>query len=220
MRKPVKKRGNSNATKVTTGSKHEAKHHREVMKAAVRVAFAAGILTRSQICEKYGFWQSTLTKYVNAGNWQYASKREEALTHMHTRMIQKYADDRANISHQHLDELNNLKEKVLNSKDASELGIWSAKADTVMKIIRSERIALAMPNEYKYIEQKNENVYRVEDALKELNTQMGSNVIEGEIIAESTNQPIKVINHAESNPTKSIKKTRVKKEENAERAEA
>ena len=55
---------------------------------------------------------------------------------------------------------------------------------------------------------------------KALNKQMGSNVIEWEIIAESTNQPIKVINHAESNQTKSIKKTRVKKEENAERAEA
>ena len=61
MRKPVKKRGNSNATKVTTGSKHEAKHHREVMKAAVKEDYEAGILTRSQICDKYGFWQSTLT---------------------------------------------------------------------------------------------------------------------------------------------------------------
>ena len=185
MRKPVKRRGNSNATKVTTGSKHEAKHHREVMKAAVRVDYEAGILTRSQLCDKYGFWQSTLTKYINAGDWKYASRREEALTTMHTRMIQKYADDRANISHQHLDELNDLKEKVLSAKDTSELNIWSSKADTVMKIIRSERIALAMPNEYKYIEQKNENVYRVEDALKELNVQMHGEVIDGEIIAES-----------------------------------
>ena len=220
MRKPVKKRGNNNATKVTTGSKKEAKHHREVMKAAVKVDYEAGILTRSQICEKYGFWQSTLTKYVNAGNWQYASKREQALTSMHTRMIQKYADDRANISHQHLDELNNLKEKVLNSKDAGELSIWSAKADTVMKIIRSERIALAMPNEYKYIEQKNENVYRVEDALKELNTQMGSNVIEGEIIAEANTQPIKMINHAKNNKAERPEEQYTQTQENTERAEA
>ena len=220
MRKPVKKRGNNNATKVTTGSKKEAKHHREVMKAAVKVDYEAGILTRSQICEKYGFWQSTLTKYVNAGNWQYASKREQALTSMHTRMIQKYADDRANISHQHLDELNNLKEKVLNSKDAGELSIWSAKADTVMKIIRSERIALAMPNEYKYIEQKNENVYRVEDALKELNTQMGNNVIEGEIIAESNTQPIKMINHAKNNKAERPEEQYTQTQENTERAEA
>ena len=190
------------------------------MKAAVKVDFESGILTRSQICEKYGFWQSTLTKYVNAGNWQYASKREEALTSMHTRMIQKYADDRANISHQHLDELNNLKEKVLNSKDAGELSIWSAKADTVMKIIRSERIALAMPNEYKYIEQKNENVYRVEDALKELNTQMGSNVIEGEIIAESNTQPIKMINHAKNNKAERPEEQYTQTQENTERAEA
>ena len=220
MRKPVKKRGNNNDTKVTTGSKKEAKHHREVMKAAVKVDYEAGILTRAQICEKYGFWQSTLTKYVNAGNWQYASKREQALTSMHTRMIQKYADDRANISHQHLDELNNLKEKVLNSKDAGELSIWSAKADTVMKIIRSERIALAMPNEYKYIEQKNENVYRVEDALKELNTQMGSNVIEGEIIAESNTQPIKMINHAKNNKAERPEEQYTQTQENTERAEA
>ena len=211
MGKPVKKRGNNNATKVTTGSKKEAKHHREVMKAAVKVDYEAGILTRSQICEKYGFWQSTLTKYINAGDWKYASRREEALTSMHTRMIQKYADDRANISHQHLDELNNLKEKVLSSKDTSELNIWSAKADTVMKIIRSERIALAMPNEYKYIEQKNENVYRVEDALKELNVQMHGEVIEGEIIAEPDNNTpsLEIINDGKR-----------KEEENSKGAEA
>ena len=140
---------------------------------------------------------------------------------MHTRMIQKYADDRANISHQHLDELNSLKEKVLNSKDASELSIWSAKADTVMKLIRSERIALAMPNEYKYIEQKNENVYRVEDALKELDTQMGNNVIEGEIIAESNvKQPLKIIHHAESNKTEDIEQQQVQTEEDTQGAEA
>ena len=74
MRKPVKRRGNNNATKVTPGSKFEAKHHREVMKAAVKVDYEAGILTRSQICDKYGFWQSTLTKYINAGDWKYASR--------------------------------------------------------------------------------------------------------------------------------------------------
>ena len=209
MRKPVKKRGNSNATKVTTGSKHEAKHHREVMNAAVKVDYEAGILTRSQICDKYGFWQSTLTKYINAGDWKYASRREEALTTMHTRMIQKYADDRANISHQHLDELNNLKEKVLSSRDTSELNIWSAKADTVMKIIRSERIALAMPNEYKYIEQKNENVYRVEDALKELNVQMHGEVIEGEIIAEPDNNTpsLEIINDGKREKAENSKGT-------------
>ena len=209
MRKPVKKRGNNNATKVTTGSKHEAKHHREVMKAAVKVDYEAGILTRSQICDKYGFWQSTLTKYINAGDWKYASRREEALTTMHTRMIQKYADDRANISHQHLDELNNLKEKVLSSRDTSELNIWSAKADTVMKIIRSERIALAMPNEYKYIEQKNENVYRVEDALKELNVQMHGEVIEGEIIAEPDNNTpsLEIINDGKREKAENSKGT-------------
>jgi hypothetical protein len=213
MRKPVKTRGNSNATKVTTGSKHEAKHHREVMKAAVRVDYEAGILTRSQLCEKYGFWQSTLTKYINAGDWKYASRREEALTSMHTRMIQKYADDRANISHQHLDELNNLKEKVLSSKDTSELSIWSSKADTVMKIIRSERIALAMPNEYKYIEQKNENVYRVEDALKELNVQMHGEVIEGEIIAEPDNNTLslEIINDGKREEAENSKGTEARK---------
>ena len=57
----------------------------------------------------------------------------------------------------------------------------------LMDIIRSERIALAMPNEYKYIEQKNENVFRVEDALKELDSQMNpqiENIIEGEFTTE------------------------------------
>ena len=183
----VKKQGNKNSTKVTTGSRAEQAHHRAVMKAAMKVDFESGLLTRGQIVEKYGIWRSTLQKYVGEGDWEYASKREDALTDVHTRMIRKYADSRATISDQHLDELNRLKELVLLSNEKAEVDLLSAKAKTVMEIIRSERIALAMPNEYKYIEQRNENVFRVEDALKELDIQMNpqiEDVIEGELIKE------------------------------------
>ena len=183
----VKKQRNKNSTKVTTGSKAEKAHHRAVMKAAIKVDYESGLLTRGQIVEKYGIWRSTLQKYVTEGDWEYASKRVDALTDVHTRMIKKYADHRATISDQHLDELNRLKESVLLSEDKAEVELLSAKAKTVMDIIRSERIALAMPNEYKYIEQRNENVFRVEDALKELDSQMNpqiENVIEGEFTTE------------------------------------
>ena len=183
----VKKQGNKNSTKVTTGSRAEQAHHRAVMKAAMKVDYESGLLTRGQIVEKYGIWRSTLQKYVGEGDWEYASKREDALTDVHTRMIRKYADSRATISDQHLDELNRLKELVLLSNEKAEVDLLSAKAKTVMEIIRSERIALAMPNEYKYIEQRNENVFRVEDALKELDIQMNpqiEDVIEGELVKE------------------------------------
>ena len=183
----VKKQGNKNSTKVTTGSRAEQAHHRAVMKAAMKVDYESGLLTRGQIVEKYGIWRSTLQKYVGEGDWEYASKREDALTDVHTRMIRKYADSRATISDQHLDELNMLKELVLLSNEKAEVDLLSAKAKTVMEIIRSERIALAMPNEYKYIEQRNENVFRVEDALKELDIQMNpqiEDVIEGELVKE------------------------------------
>ena len=183
----VKKQGNKNSTKVTTGSRAEQAHHRAVMKAAMKVDYEYGLLTRGQIVEKYGIWRSTLQKYVGEGDWEYASKREDALTDVHTRMIRKYADSRATISDQHLDELNRLKELVLLSNEKAEVDLLSAKAKTVMEIIRSERIALAMPNEYKYIEQRNENVFRVEDALKELDIQMNpqiEDVIEGELVKE------------------------------------
>jgi len=183
----VKKQGNKNSTKVTTGSRAEQAHHRSVMKAAMKVDFESGLLTRGQIVEKYGIWRSTLQKYVGEGDWEYASKREDALTDVHTRMIRKYADSRATISDQHLDELNRLKELVLLSNERAEVDLLAAKAKTVMDIIRSERIALAMPNEYKYIEQRNENVFRVEDALKELDIQMNpqiEDVIEGELVKE------------------------------------
>ena len=183
----VKKQGNKNSTKVTTGSRAEQAHHRAVMKAAMKVDFESGLLTRGQIVEKYGIWRSTLQKYVGEGDWEYACKREDALTDVHTRMIRKYADSRATISDQHLDELNRLKELVLLSNERAEVDLLAAKAKTVMDIIRSERIALAMPNEYKYIEQRNENVFRVEDALKELDIQMNpqiEDVIEGELVKE------------------------------------
>lgn len=179
----VKKQGNKNSTKVSTGSRAEQAHHRAVMKAAIKVDYESGLLTRGQIVDKYGIWRSTLQKYVGEGDWEYASKREAALADVHTKMIKKYSDQRATISDQHLDELNRLKEMVLLSNDKGEVDLLTAKAKTVMDIIKSERIALAMPNEYKYIEQKNENVFRVEDALKELDHQMNpqiEDVIEGE----------------------------------------
>ncbi len=178
----VKPRGNNNATKVSTGSKHEKAHHRAVMKAAIKVDYESGLLTRGQIVDKYKIWRSTLQSYVSAGDWVYASKRESALANVHTQMIKKYSEYRATISDQHLEELNKLKEMVLLSNEKAEVDLLSAKAKTVMDIIRSERIALAMPNEYKYIEQKNENVFRVEDALKQLDVQMNpqvEDVIEG-----------------------------------------
>jgi hypothetical protein len=178
----VKPRGNSNATKVSTGSKHEKNHHRAVMKAAIKVDYESGLLTRGQIVDKYKIWRSTLQSYVSAGDWVYASKRESALANVHTQMIKKYSEYRATISDQHLEELNKLKEMVLLSNEKAEVELLSAKAKTVMDIIRSERIALAMPNEYKYIEQKNESVFRVEDALKQLDVQMNpqvEDVIEG-----------------------------------------
>ena len=184
----VKKQGNKNSTKVTTGSRSEQAHHRAVMRAAIKVDYESGLLTRGQIVEKYGIWRSTLQKYVGEGDWEYASKREDALADVHTRMIRKYADSRATISDQHLDELNRLKELVLLSNEKAEVDLLSAKAKTVMEIIRSERIALAMPNEYKYIEQRNENVFRVEDALKELDIQMSpqiEDIIEGELVKEN-----------------------------------
>jgi hypothetical protein len=191
----VKKQGNKNSTKVSTGSRAEQAHHRAVMKAAIKVDYESGLLTRGQIVEKYGIWRSTLQKYVGEGDWEYASKREAALANVHTKMIKKYADHRATISDQHLDELNRLKEMVLLSNDKGEVDLLTAKAKTVMDIIKSERIALAMPNEYKYIEQKNENVFRVEDALKELDHQMNpqiEDVIEGEFTKEEDGEKEKV----------------------------
>jgi len=191
----VRKQGNKNSTKVSTGSRAEQAHHRAVMKAAIKVDYESGLLTRGQIVDKYGIWRSTLQKYVGEGDWEYASKREAALVDVHTKMIKKYSDYRATISDQHLDELNRLKEMVLLSNDKGEVDLLTAKAKTVMDIIKSERIALAMPNEYKYIEQKNENVFRVEDALKELDHQMNpqiEDVIEGEFTKENNGKTEKI----------------------------
>ena len=38
----------------------------------------------------------------------------------------------------------------------------------MIKVIKSERLTLALPDSYKYVEQKNETTFKVEDALREL----------------------------------------------------
>ena len=148
----------------------KSRHAKEVNLALIKTEFEGGLLTQAQICEKYGMHRATLHRWSVSNGWEYASKRERALVEMQTALVRRLGQRRAEISDQHLLELNDIKSQLFECTNVKEASLLSSKADTLVKLIKAERLALAMPDSYRYIEQKNENVYRVEDALKDIQT--------------------------------------------------
>jgi len=163
----------------SSGRKQRTAHSKAVDKALVKTEYEAGLLTQTALCDKYGIHRGTLHRWAVAGEWEFARRREQALVDAQTALVRRMGQRRADISEQHLHELNEMKEELMACTSVKEASLISSKADTLLKLIKGERLSLAMPDSFKYVEQKNENVYRVEDALKDINKLKGV-TIEGE----------------------------------------
>ncbi len=154
-------------------------HSKALNKALIKTEYEAGLLTQTALCDKYGIHRGTLHRWAVAGEWEFARRREQALVDAQTALVRRMGQRRADISEQHLHELNEMKEELMACQNLKEASLISSKADTLLKLIKGERLSLAMPDSFKYVEQKNENVYRVEDALKDISKLKGD-TIEGE----------------------------------------
>ena len=159
--------------------KKRTAHSKAVDKALVKTEYEAGLLTQKDLCIKYGIHRGTLHRWAVAGEWEFAVKREKALVDAQTALVRRMGQRRAEISGQHLHELNEMKDELMACQTLKEASLISSKADTLLKLIKGERLSLAMPDSFKYVEQKNENVYRVEDALKDI-SKLKSDTIDGE----------------------------------------
>ena len=130
--------------------------------------YEGGILTRAQICEKHGINKSTLYRHAISGDWEFGRNQEKALTTMQTALVRRMGERRAQISDQHLGELNEIKAEILSETDPRKYRALNEKTEALVKVIKAERLALALPDSYKYVEQKTETTFKVEDALREL----------------------------------------------------
>ena len=153
-RKIIPVKANNQPTKVNLG--------------ILKAEYEGGILTRAQICEKYGINKSTLYRHAVSGEWEFGRNQERALTTMQTALVRRMGERRAQISDQHLVELNDLKTEIFAETDPRKYRALNEKTEAVVKVIKAERLALALPDSYKYVEQKTETTFRVEDALREL----------------------------------------------------
>tara|TARA_R100000808_G_C2153869_1_gene164491 strand:- start:4503 stop:5024 length:522 start_codon:yes stop_codon:yes gene_type:complete len=138
--------------------------------ALLKVDYEGGIMTRAEIAEKHGINKSTLYRHAVNNTWQFGKNQEKALTAMQTAMVRRLGERRAEVNDQHLVELNEIKEDLFKATEIKEVKILSDKTEALLKIIRGERLALGLPSDYKYVEQKNETTFKVEDALRELDT--------------------------------------------------
>ena len=134
----------------------------------LRVDYEGGLHTKTEICNRHGISPATMYRHAAKGNWEYACKREEMLVSAQTALVKRMGTRRAELSDQHLVELAEVKEELLLASDYKGVQIAEKRAKALGDIIRSERLALALPNEYKYVESKTETTFKVEDALKEI----------------------------------------------------
>ena len=144
--------------------------------ALLKVDYEGGIMTRAEIAEKHGINKSTLYRHAVNQSWEFGRNQEKALVAMQTAMVRRLGERRADINDQHLVELNELKEQLIDANDVKDVRMLSDKTEALLKIIRGERMALGLPSDYKYVEQKNETTFKVEDALRELDTINGEYV--------------------------------------------
>ena len=140
--------------------------------ALLKVDYEGGIMTRAEIAEKHGINKSTLYRHAVNHSWEF----EKPLVAMQTAMVRRLGERRADINDQHLVELNELKEQLIDTADIKTVRMLSDKTEAILKIIRGERMALGLPSDYKYVEQKTETTFKVEDALRELDTIKGDYV--------------------------------------------
>ena len=136
--------------------------------ALLKSEYEGGILTRAQICEKHGINKSTLYRHSVNGDWEFGRNQEKALTTMQTALVRRLGERRASVSDQHLGELNEIKAEILAETDPRKYRSLNEKAEALIKVIKAERLTLALADSYKYVEQKTETTFKVEDALREL----------------------------------------------------
>ena len=144
--------------------------------ALLKVDYEGGIMTRAEIAEKHGINKSTLYRHAVNHSWEFGKNQEKALVAMQTAMVRRLGERRADINDQHLVELNELKEQLIDTADIKTVRMLSDKTEAILKIIGGERMALGLPSDYKYVEQKTETTFKVEDALRELDTIKGDYV--------------------------------------------
>ena len=134
----------------------------------IRSDYVLGTMTQSAIAKRHGISRVTLWKLAKENDWHYASDREKALQKFNENSMLRMNDQRLSAVEDHAVQLTEIREKINNIKTLEELSLYSQQVDIILKCIKGERLSYGLPNEIRHLDQKTEQVVRIEDALRDI----------------------------------------------------
>lgn len=142
----------------------------------IRSDYVLGAMTQSGIAKRHGISRVTLWKLAKENDWRYASDREKALQKFNENSMLRMNDQRLSAVEDHAVQLTEIREKINDINSLEELSMYSQQVDVILKCIKGERLSYGLPNEIRHLDQKTEQVVRIEDALRDIEVIDGDTV--------------------------------------------
>ena len=130
--------------------------------------FELGLSSKTALAKKYKITRSKIWELAAELDWEYAGRREELLKRFEEKSFARLNNQRVDAVEQHAIELQLAREALKEIKTPREAEMLEKRVDILLKCIKGERTAYGLPNEFRQIETKNENVFRVEEMVKSL----------------------------------------------------
>jgi len=130
--------------------------------------YELGLASRVALARKYKIPRTKIWQIAQELDWEFAGKRADLLKDFENKSFKRLNSQRMDAVEQHAMELQLARDALKLVETPAEAEMLEKRVDILLKCIKGERTAFGLPNEFKQIETKNENVFRVESMVKSL----------------------------------------------------
>ena len=130
--------------------------------------YELGLASRVALARKYKIPRTKIWQIAQELDWVFAGKREDLLKDFEEKSFKRLNSQRMDAVEQHAMELQLARDALKVVDTPAEAEMLEKRVDILLKCIKGERTAFGLPNEFKQVETKNENVFRVEAMVKSL----------------------------------------------------
>ena len=134
----------------------------------LRREYEDGVGSRERLAKRHGITTVYLWKLAKENDWRYGATRLKALDDFSEVSKARLNVHKADIIEEHAYKLATYRDLLDNIEDIETAQLLEKKVEILLKCIKGERTAYNLPNEIKAVETKSENIFRVEDALQNL----------------------------------------------------
>ena len=117
--------------------------------ALIRADYEEGLCSRRKVAQKHRISRVSLWRYSKELNWVYGRNRDSLMKKVSQLSAERLMAQRADAVEEHAIALSLLREDLMNTDDMTGLKLIEKRADTLIKIIKGERLAYGLPSEIK-----------------------------------------------------------------------